>query len=74
MINENFEHFSETETKNFSQSTGVPFFYLKVLRLKMHYFHTKLPYQKPMLRQIEWSLQNGPITENRVLPVTALFF
>ena len=29
----------------------------------MHHFHTKLPYQKAMLRQIEW-----------VLPVTTLFF
>ena len=27
-----------------------------------------------MLRQIEWWLQNGPITENGVLPVTTLFF
>ena len=27
-----------------------------------------------MLRQIEWQLQNGPITENGVLTVTTLFF
>ena len=27
-----------------------------------------------MLRQIEWRLQNGPITKNGVLPVTILFF
>ena len=27
-----------------------------------------------MLRQIEWRLQNGPITNSGVLPVTALFF
>ena len=27
---------------------------LKALRLKTHHFHIKLPYQKPMLRQIEW--------------------
>ena len=40
----------------------------------MHYFHTKLPYQKPMERQIKWWLQNGPIKKNRVLPVTTLFF
>ena len=25
-------------------------------------FHTKLSYQKPMLRQIEWRVQNGPVT------------
>ena len=41
---------------------------------KIDYFHTKLPYQKPMLRQIEWWVQNGPIAKNRVLPVTILFF
>ena len=31
-------------------------------------------YQKPMLRQIEWWVQNGPITKIRVLPVTTLSF
>ena len=35
----------------------------------MHYFHTKLPYQKPMLRQIKWWVQNRPIKKNEVLPV-----
>ena len=39
----------------------------------MHHFHKKLPYQKLMLRQIEWWLQNGPLTKDRVLPVTTLF-
>ena len=27
-----------------------------------------------MLRQIEWRLQNGPLTKSGVLPVTTLFF
>ena len=27
-----------------------------------------------MLKQIEWEVQNGPITENGVLAVTTLFF
>ena len=27
-----------------------------------------------MLRQIEWRLQNGPITQSGVLPVITLFF
>ena len=41
----------------------------------MHHFHiNKLPYQKPVLRQIEWLVQNGPITKNKGLPVTTLFF
>ena len=43
-------------------------------RLKMHHFHTKLPYQKPMLRQNEWRVLNGPITKNGFLPVTTSFF
>ena len=42
--------------------------------MKTHHFHTKLPYQKPMLRQINWWLQNGPITKNGVLTVATLFF
>ena len=47
---------------------------MKALRLKTHHCHSKLLCQKPMLRQIEWRLQNGHITESGVLPVTALFF
>ena len=35
-------------------------------------FHTKLPFQKPMLRQIEWGVQNWPITKEGVLPVATL--
>ena len=27
-----------------------------------------------MLRQIEWGVQNGPITKNGVLPVATFFF
>ena len=30
--------------------------------------------QKPMVRQTEWQLQNGPITKSGVLPETTLFF
>ena len=29
---------------------------------------------RQMLRQIQWLVQNGPITKNEVLPVTTLFF
>ena len=49
-------------------------FKLKALRSKTHHFHTKLPYQKPMLRQIEWWVHNGPIKKNEVLLVTISFF
>ena len=34
----------------------------------------KIPSQKPMLRQIEWGVQNEPITKNTVLPVSTLIF
>ena len=47
---------------------------MKPLRLKTHHFYSKLLCQKPILRQIEWRLQNGPITKSGVLPVTTLFF
>ena len=58
--------------KRFSKSWSI-IFQLKALRLKMYHFHTKLPYQEPMLRQIAWWVQNGPIKKNGVLPVTTLF-
>ena len=45
-------------------------FKLKPLKLKTHHFHSKLLRQKPILRQIEWPLQNGPITKSGVLSVT----
>ena len=38
------------------------------------HFHTKLHCQNPILRGIEWGVQNGPPTKNGVLPVTDLFF
>ena len=47
---------------------------MKVLRLKSHHFYTKLRCQKPMLRQIEWAVQNRPIAKNGVFPVTTFFF
>ena len=60
----------------FSKNYRVPIFGFKItaLRLKTHRFHTKLPCQKPILRQIEWRVQNGPITKDGVLPVTNIFF
>ena len=35
-------------------------FQFKVFRLKTKHFHTKLRSQTPMLRQIEWGVQNRP--------------
>ena len=49
-------------------------FIVETLRLKTNHFYLKLLCQKPMLRQIEWRIQNWPITKSGVLPVTALFF
>ena len=49
-------------------------FWLNPLRLKTHHFHSQLLCQKPMSRQIEWWLQNGPITKSGVLPATTYFF
>ena len=43
---------------------------MKALKLKTH---TKLPYQRSMLRRTEWWVQNETITKNWVLPVTTLF-
>ena len=34
---------------------------------RTQYFYTELPCQKPVLRQIERVVQNGPITKNGVL-------
>ena len=58
------------KTKFFSQKLEYRF-YLKVLWLKTHHFHTKLPCQKPILRQIEKWVQIGPIAKNGV---TTSFF
>ena len=49
-------------------------FYLKVVRPKMCYFHTKLPCQKSMLRQVEWEVKNEFIMKNGILPATTLVF
>ena len=51
-------------------------FKLKALKLKTHHFHTKMPYQKPMLRQKEWWVQRMefPTTKNGVFPLTTLSF
>ena len=48
-------------------------FVVKSTMTESVHIHTKLPSQKPMLRQIEWGVQNGPITKNTVLPVSIFF-
>ena len=45
------------------------------MRMKARHFHTKLPCQKLILRQIEKGVQNVPIIKNGPLPLTpSLFF
>ena len=75
-ITGNFERFqcSNFETnflknENFLQKTGLLLFSWKYYKLKKQHFHTKLPCQKPMLRQIEWGVQNWPITQ-KFCPIT----
>ena len=50
-------------TLTFSKNWSTVF-HLKVLGLETQHFHTKLPSQNSVLRQIEWSIQNGPVTKN----------
>ena len=62
-ISENLKRFQQSTLKQIFQKTETFFkklefvFQLKALRLKTHHFHTKLPYQKPILRQIKWWLK-----------------
>ena len=49
------------------------FFLSKVLLLKAQHLHTKLTFQKPMLRQIERGVPNGPITKTADLPQSTYF-
>ena len=55
----NFGKINSEKRKPFSKNWSIAF-QLKVLRLKTQYFHQKPPSKKPVLRQIEWGLQNGP--------------
>ena len=78
-ISEDFERFQYLKNTFYGKRKPLSrnwnnIFSLKALRLNTHHFHTKLPNQKPMLRLIEWWVQNEPIAKNGVLPVTTLFF
>ena len=62
------------KNENLFQKTGVPFFSWKYCDWKRNISIQNCPVEKPILRQIEWGVQDRPITKNGVLPVTALFF
>ena len=49
-------------------------FLLESTKIENVTFPYKTLRQKPVLRQIEWGVQNGPITKNGVLLVTTLYF
>ena len=61
VITGNFErfHYFNFETSFLKNRSTV--FQLKVMRWKTQNFHVKRPCQKPILRQIEWRMQNDPI-------------
>ena len=82
---ERFQYFNfETnflKNEKLFQNTGVQFFSWKYKDRKSNISNISksdrqqnCPVRSHVLRQIEWGVQNGPITKNRVLPVTALFF
>ena len=48
-------------------------FLVESTNIENDHVHTKLPNQKPILRQTEWWDQNGPITKNGVLSGTTFF-
>ena len=79
-ISGNFKRFQHSnfetdflENGSLFQKTGVPFFSWISTKIENVSLPYKTVYQKPMVRQIEWWVQNGSITKNGVLPVTALF-
>ena len=60
--------------KTFFKNIYNKLVYFEVLRLKTQHFYTKLLRQKPVLRQIEWRIQNTPIKKNGVFPQNNLIF
>ena len=83
-VNENFEYFQyfDFET-NFLKNESLFFKKLEnrfvfesttIERVTYPYTNTLSDSQKSMLRWIEWGVQNGPMTKNVVLPVSAIFF
>ena len=60
--------------KSFLKSQILFSKYPLLVERTMTHFHTKPPCQKPILRQIQHVVQNGPPTKARVLPPTTLFF
>ena len=49
-------------------------FLVETIKIQNTLFSFKTSLLEAMLRQIEWTLQNGPITKSGVLPLTTLSF
>ena len=62
------------KTANFFKKLKYHFLVESTKIEKAQHFHTIMPCQMPILKQIEWGVQNGPITKNGVWRVTNLFF
>ena len=66
------------KVRNIFQTSGLLLFHSKALTsvesTKTHHFLTKLPYEIPILRQIEWWEQNAYITKTSVLVENTLDF
>ena len=61
------------ENEKLFQKTGVPFFSWKYL-IENAPFPNKTVLSEASVRQIEYGVQNEPITKNGVLPITDSFF
>ena len=61
------------KTKNFFKKLEYSFL-VETTEIENASFPFKTALPETMLRQIEWQLQNGPITKGGVLPVSLLFF
>ena len=67
---ERFEYFNFETNFLISEKT----FLVESTKIENPAFSTKLPCQKPMFRQRELGVQNGPISNNWACPVTTFFF
>ena len=44
-------------------------FWIQSTKIEKQHFYTKLPRRKPILKEIEWGIQNAPITKNFIILV-----
>ena len=61
------------KTKTFFEKLEY-FFLVESTKIETETFPYKTDLSEAILGQVEWGVQNGPITKNRVLPVSTLFY